>query len=83
MRRLFVLFVLLLVGIAGLGFYQGWFQLSSENGDRKSSVTFSVDENMIQKDEERAKEKINDLGHKVKEKTGSQTGKVEEPDRQP
>jgi predicted negative regulator of RcsB-dependent stress response len=83
MRRLFVVFVLLLVGIAGLGFYQGWFHLSSENGDQKSSVTFSVDENKIQKDEEKAKEKMKDLGQTVKDKTGSRTDKVEEPERRP
>jgi len=43
-----ILFILLLVGIAGLGFYQGWFKLSSDKGDQKSSVTFSVDENKMQ-----------------------------------
>ncbi len=83
MRTVFILFVVLLVGIAGLGFYQGWFRLSSANGEQKSSVTFSVDEDKIHKDEEKAKEEIKDLGHKVKEKSGSQTSKVEEPERRP
>jgi len=83
MRRFWMLLVLLLVGIACLGFYQGWFKLSSEKGDQKSSVTFSVDENKLQKNEEKAKEELSDLGHKTKEKASDTTSKVEEPDRRP
>jgi hypothetical protein len=83
MRRLFVLLVLVLVGIAGLGFYQGWFRISSDKEEQKSSVTLSVDQDKIHKDEEKVKEEMKDLEHKVKEKSGSQTGKVEEPDRRP
>jgi predicted negative regulator of RcsB-dependent stress response len=74
---------LVAVGIAGVGFYRGWFQLSSDNEDHKSSVTFSVDENKVRKDEAKAEEKIKDFGQTVKEKTGNQTGKSEEPKRQP
>jgi len=36
MKGLLVVLVLLLIGIAGLGFYRAWFDLSSDNMDHKS-----------------------------------------------
>ena len=67
MKVFLVVVVLLLVGIAGLGFYRGWFRLSSDtdNADHKVSTTFTVDQNKIQED----KEKVTDFGHAAKEKT--------------
>ena len=68
MRAILVVVVLLLVGIAGLGFYRGWFQISSDrdNTDHKVNTTFTVDEDKIRED----KEKVQELGHQAKEKTG-------------
>ena len=68
MRGFLIVVVLLLVGIAGLGFYRGWFQISSDrdNTENKVNTTFTVDENKIQED----KEKVQELGHQAKEKTG-------------
>jgi hypothetical protein len=31
--------VLLVAGVAGLGFYRGWFSLASDRSDAKSNVT--------------------------------------------
>jgi len=70
--------VLLVAGIVGLGFYQGWFHLSTDSADDKSNVTFTMDQDKFKKDEEKAKEKIQDLGHQVKEKTSSQTEKAKD-----
>jgi predicted negative regulator of RcsB-dependent stress response len=78
MNRLLGVLVLLLAVIVGLGFYQGWFHMSTENKDDKSNVTFTVDQDKIHKDEEKAKEKVQDFGQKVKEKTGGGTDKVKE-----
>jgi hypothetical protein len=39
MKALLIVVVLLLVGIAGLGFYQGWFHFSTNGTDRKPSAT--------------------------------------------
>lgn len=49
-------FVLLLVaaGISGIGIYRGWF---------------TVNQQKIEQDEDKAKTEIHDLGEKVKEKT--------------
>jgi hypothetical protein len=76
MKTLLIVVVVLLVGIAGLGFYQGWFHLSTHSTDRKPSATFTVDQDKIQVDEEKAKENMHDLGKKVKERTGDRSEKV-------
>jgi predicted negative regulator of RcsB-dependent stress response len=83
MKGLVVVLVFLVVGIVAFGFYQGWFHLSTDHADHKSNVTFSVDQDRIQADEKKAKEKVQDFGHTVKERTGTQTDKVKEPERQP
>jgi hypothetical protein len=78
MRFLLVLAVLLLVGVAGLGFYQGWFHLSTNNTGQKPSATITVDKDKIHADEEKATEKVEGLGRNVKEKTGELTGKAKQ-----
>ena len=70
MRFLFLVAVVLLVGLAALGFYRGWFGLSTNNADHKPSATITVDKDKIHADEEMAKEKVQELGQKVKGKTG-------------
>ena len=57
MRNLLVVVVLLLVGIAGLGFYRGWFQLSTTSTDQKPSATVTLDKAKIHEDEQVAKNK--------------------------
>ena len=83
MRTLFGLLVVLLVGIAALGFYRGWFHFSTASADQKSSVTITVDQEKLHADEGKAREKMEELGQKAKEKTGVQADKVEQPARQP
>ena len=70
MRRLLVVLVLFVVGIAGLGFYRGWFRLSTNSTDQEPSATITVDKDKIHADEKMAKEKVQGLGQKAKEKTG-------------
>lgn len=70
MKTLLVAAVLLLVGIAGLGIYRGWFHLSMNSTDQKPSATITVDNDKIRADEEKAKETVQGLGQEVKEKTG-------------
>jgi predicted negative regulator of RcsB-dependent stress response len=83
MKNLMFVVVLLLVGIVGLGFYRGWFGLSTNNTEHKSSATITVNQDKIRADETRAKEKVQDLEQKAKQKTGVQADKVKEPERQP
>ncbi len=58
MKTLFGVVVLLLVGIACLGFYRGWFHFSTNSTDQKSSATITVDQDKIRADEGKAKEKF-------------------------
>ena len=83
MKNLLIVLVVLVVGIAGLGFYQGWFHLSTENADHKSNVTFTVDQDKIHADEAKAKEKVQGLGQQAKERTSDRTDKAEEQERRP
>ena len=76
MKALLIVAVLLLVGIAGLGLYRGWFHLSTNHSDQKPSATITVDKDKFHADEEKAKEKVQGLGQEVKEKTGDLTEKV-------
>lgn len=83
MRFLVIAIVLLLVGIACLGFYRGWFSLSMDNTDQQPSATFTMDKDKIQADEQKAKDKVQGLGQEAEEKFGDRTDKVKEPERQP
>jgi hypothetical protein len=58
MKGFLVVLVLLIVGIAGLGFYLGWFQIGSDSGDGKAHITLTVDQKKIKADEEKALEKV-------------------------
>jgi hypothetical protein len=78
MKALFVVVVLLLVGIAGLGFYRGWFQLSMDNTNHKSNTTITVDKDKLREDEQKGKEKVQGFGQESKEKIGEWAGKAKE-----
>ncbi len=73
------LLVLLAAGVAGLGFYQGWFRLSTDSTDHKPSVTIGVDEKKMQDD----KTKVEGLGKKAKENAPDSTDKTQDPQPRP
>jgi hypothetical protein len=78
MRFLFVLAVLLLVGVASLGFYRGWFHLSTNSAEQRPSATITMDKDKIHADEDKATEKVEGLGRNVKEKAGDLTTKTKQ-----
>jgi hypothetical protein len=78
MRGLLVALALLVAGVIGLGFYRGWFDLSADATDPKASVTFTVDQDKIHGDADRAGERVRDFGHTVREATGGKADKVRE-----
>jgi predicted negative regulator of RcsB-dependent stress response len=53
---------LILAVVAGLGFYLGWFHFSSSSDNDSAHVTMSVDKDQIQKDTDKAVDKVQDLG---------------------
>jgi hypothetical protein len=59
---------LIVVIIAGLGFYMGWFHVSSGSDGGNSHVTVSVDKDRIQKDKDKALDTVEDLGQPAKDK---------------
>jgi hypothetical protein len=65
-----VLFVLLLCVVA-VGFYRGWFTLSSpspDTGSNKVNVNLTVDQGKMQEDAESVKKEATELVSKVTEK---------------
>lgn len=58
MGRLFAVLVLIVAGVIGLGFYRGWFELSSSSGDGKSRIEVNVDQKKIQVDENKAENAV-------------------------
>jgi Na+/H+ antiporter NhaB len=68
MKRFLILAVLILVGLA---FYLKWVRVASSSTDGKSGVTVTVDKDKIKEDERKAREKVQDLGHDVKDKAAA------------
>ena len=82
-RGLMFVVVLLLVGIAGLGFYRGWFHLSTNGTDEKPGATVTMDKDKIHEDEQKAKDKVQGFEQEAKKKIGDLSGKAKEPQPQP
>jgi hypothetical protein len=68
MTRILGVLVLLVAMVAGVGYYLGWFRVSSDRAGPKPNVTITVDEDKIQADKEKAREKVHGLEEKAKEK---------------
>lgn len=75
MRSLVKVLVVLLVCLAGIGLYRGWFSLSSPKPDAegdKVNFNMSVDKGKMRSDvkeaEQRVKEEFRELKDKVKSK---------------
>jgi Flp pilus assembly protein TadB len=83
MGRLLFVLVVLVAGVAGLGFFLGWFQLSTDRTEQKTNITITVDQDKIQEDEKKAKEKIQEVEKKVKDKVGAVTDKAKEEGSRP
>ncbi len=73
MKRLLVLVVILVACAAGLGFYRGWFQLSTGGSDHEAGVTITVDRDKIRGDEKRVEKSVHELGNKPTEKIGDES----------
>jgi hypothetical protein len=81
MKGLLTVLVLLALVICGVGFYRGWFEFSTGKSEDKTTISVTVDKNKIKEDEEKAKDKMQDLGRQVKDK--NQDKAHENPERQP
>jgi hypothetical protein len=78
MRRLFVFVVLVIAVAACVGYYRGWFHFSNGSADGKDNPSITLDKGRIKADEDKAKEKVEDLGQKVKERSNAGTDQTKE-----
>ena len=75
MNRLVVVVLAIVAVGACLAFYMGWFHVGTDNADGKSNVTISVDKDKVKEDSQAAVEKVEGLGHEIKEKVSGTTKK--------
>jgi hypothetical protein len=73
MKNLIVGLVLLLAIVAGVGYYRGWFQVST--GGAGGNPTITVDREKIKTDEDKAKKSVQEFGKQVGERIGVGTNK--------
>jgi hypothetical protein len=64
--RFLIVLLLIVAGVVALGFYRGWFQLTSDKAADTSNVTFTVDKEKMQQDKQKAQEKVQ--GHRAEDK---------------
>ncbi|MCE5267870.1 MAG: hypothetical protein LLG00_08285 [Planctomycetaceae bacterium] len=79
MKSLVFVLVFLLVGIVVVGFFQGWFRVSTNNAAQQPNATFTVDEGKIHADAQRAKDKVQGFGPDARVKAGDRAGKTKAP----
>jgi len=58
MRRIFAFLVVIAIGVAVLGYYRGWFTVSSSSGDHEAGVNVTIDKDKLKEDKEKAKQQI-------------------------
>ena len=78
MTRMLGVFVLIVAVVVGLGFYMGWFHFSSGSDGSSAHVTVSMDKGQIEKDKDKAVDKVQDLGQQAKDKVATTTQKAQE-----
>jgi uncharacterized protein HemX len=65
MKRLLFVLVVLVAGVAALGYYRGWFTVST---DGKEEVDIKVNREKLKEDEDKAKAKLEGLKDQIKDK---------------
>jgi beta-lactam-binding protein with PASTA domain len=65
MRRLLFVLVLLVAGVAALGYYRGWFTVSTVG---KQEVDLKMDSEKLKEDEAKAKAKLEGLKGQIQDK---------------
>ena len=78
MVRMFLTLAVIVVAVAVLGFYLGWFHFSSGSDPNNAHITVSVDKDQIQQDKDKTVDKVQDLGQQAKDKVATTTQKTQE-----
>jgi hypothetical protein len=58
MKNLLIVLVVLAAVFVGVGFYRGWFDMTSDQTDPNKNVKFSYDAEKLKEDTAKAKEKL-------------------------
>jgi len=66
--RFLIVMLFIVAGVVGLGFYRGWFHVSSDRSADKSNVTLTVDKDKVKQD---AKEKVHSAGDRAGDKAAA------------
>ena len=61
MKSLLIVLVLVVAGVAGLGFYQGWLHFASGTTGNKGHIELTVDKDKLHADEKKAQEKLQSI----------------------
>jgi hypothetical protein len=56
--RFLIVVLLIVAGVVALGFYRGWFHLTSDRAGDKPNVTVTVDKDKIRQDKQQARDKV-------------------------
>jgi hypothetical protein len=64
MIRFLRMIVLLLVLVAAVGFYRGWFHANSRDTNGQNSVTLTVDKDQLNRDKASATQEVQKLERK-------------------
>ena len=83
MRFLMFVLVLVAVGIAGFGYYRGWFAVSTNSAGPTPSATVTVDKAKFREDEQKARDDVQAFGQEAKKKIGDRDGNSKLPQHQP
>jgi hypothetical protein len=68
MKRIFLVLSALLICVVFVGFYRGWFALTSESRDTESDkvdINLTVDRGKVHEDADKVKDKTKAIAHKV------------------
>jgi hypothetical protein len=69
MKRLLFVLVLLVAGAIGLAFYMGWVGFTSDSAGGFFNITFHVNRDKFEQDENKALEKVQGIGGPAKDST--------------
>jgi len=72
MRNLLVVLVLLVIAVAGLGFYLGWFSFSTTRDPEtgRPAAQFSIDQDKMKADAQKAKQKVSEVSQAKEQREG-------------
>jgi hypothetical protein len=73
MKGFLALIAVVILAVIALGFYQGWFHVTTTDTGNNTKVEFNVDKEKVKEDEQKAKEKAKEITKDVKEKVHEAT----------